>query len=148
MNVTIDNCLRCGQIYKKNFRGLCKNCMDSIDSELQRVVSFLKRHPNITIEELSDNVEVSIKRITKFIKENKILIYDYPNLKYKCIMCVNQIRKREICDNCSQRVNREIKALFINENIYEKDEEYIKRDSSFYTKDSVDKYIVKNKKKS
>jgi len=109
--VELDNCPRCGKLFAKNFREICPACIKDVDREYSDCAEYLRKNRGATIYELSEATEVSIKQITKFIREGRISIIGMPNLGYPCEVCGTIIRDSNLCNTCRSRLHRDINEL-------------------------------------
>ncbi|TQR43745.1 TIGR03826 family flagellar region protein [Paenibacillus popilliae] len=103
----LSNCLRCGKLFAKAFRDLCPNCLKEIEQEYERCVAYLRETRQATMQELSEATEVSVRQITRFIKEGRISTYQAPNLAYECEICSQPIREGNMCESCRSRLVKE-----------------------------------------
>ncbi|MBN2980638.1 TIGR03826 family flagellar region protein [Cohnella algarum] len=103
------NCPRCGKLFARNFRDICPNCMKDIEREYETCIEYLRANKGATITELSDETGVSVKQITRFIKEGRISLYNAPNMSYPCEVCGTLIREGNMCDNCRARLRKEVR---------------------------------------
>lgn len=110
--MNLDNCPRCGKLFAKNFRDVCPSCMRDIDKEYELCANFLREFRGSIITEVSDATGVSIKQITKFIREGRISILNAPNMSYPCESCGTLIREHQLCDNCRFRIEKDKKQMF------------------------------------
>lgn len=110
--MNLDNCPRCGKLFAKNFREVCPACMRDIDKEYELCANYLREYRGSIITEVSDATGVSIKQITKFIREGRISIMNAPNMSYPCESCGTLIRDQNLCDNCRQRIEKDKKQMF------------------------------------
>lgn len=108
MALNIDNCPRCGKIFAKGVRDICPACVKEVDEEYERCVEYLRENRGSTIKELSDAVDVSVKQITRFIREGRISLYNAPNLAYPCEVCGILIREGSLCDSCRGRLQKDV----------------------------------------
>lgn len=122
MGATLDNCVRCGSLYVKNNKNICPNCYKEIEEEYLRCSEYLREHKQVNMYELSEETDVTVKQITKFIQEGRISIADNPNIGYKCETCDTNIREGRFCKECSERLNRSIKRVLEEEPKKEKEE--------------------------
>lgn len=106
--MNLGNCPRCGRLYALNFRDVCSNCIKEIELEYQTCVDYLRENKGANIQELSDATEVSIKTITKFIREGRISIENAPNMMYPCEVCGMLIREGHMCDSCRSRLTKDL----------------------------------------
>ncbi|WP_219834405.1 flagellar protein [Paenibacillus sp. R14(2021)] len=104
----LDNCPRCGKLYAKNFRDVCPACIKAIDNEYTICADYLRKNKGAHINELADATGVTIKQITKFIKEGRISLVGAPNLMYPCEMCGTLIRENTKCDSCRAKLLHEV----------------------------------------
>ncbi|WP_424766649.1 TIGR03826 family flagellar region protein [Paenibacillus sp. sgz302251] len=109
--MNLDNCPRCGKLFAKNFRDVCPSCMREIDKEYELCANYLREFKGAIITELSDETGVSIKQITKFIREGRISMVNAPNLSYPCESCGTLIRENHLCDNCRNRLEKDRKQM-------------------------------------
>lgn len=107
----LDNCPRCGKLFAKNFRDVCPACIKAIDNEYTLCADYLRKHKGANITELTEATDVSIKQITKFIKEGRISLIGAPNLMYPCEMCGNLIREHNKCDSCRAKLLQEVNKV-------------------------------------
>ncbi|MDP9699873.1 flagellar operon protein TIGR03826 [Paenibacillus polysaccharolyticus] len=106
--MNLGNCPRCGRLYALNFRDVCSNCIKEMEQEYQICVDYLRENKGANIQELSDATEVSIKTITKFIREGRISIENAPNMMYPCEVCGMLIREGHMCDSCRTRLTKDL----------------------------------------
>ncbi|MBO7747225.1 flagellar protein [Paenibacillus sp. MWE-103] len=104
----LDNCPRCGKLFAKNFRDVCPACIKAIDNEYALCADYLRKHRGANITELNAATDVSIKQITKFIKEGRISLVGAPNLMYPCEMCGTLIREHNQCESCRAKLLNEV----------------------------------------
>jgi flagellar operon protein (TIGR03826 family) len=135
--MNVENCPRCGKIFAKNFRDVCPNCMREIDKEYENCANYLRENKGATIIELSEATEVSIKQITKFIREGRISMINAPNLSYPCESCGTLIRDSHICDICRARLDKDKRNML--EDIANKEARMRQQKNSVVYK-SLDKY--------
>lgn len=102
------NCPRCGRLFARHFRDICQNCNAEIEKEYEVCAEYLRKNKGATITVLSEETGVSIKQITRFIKEGRISLYNAPNLSYPCEVCGVLIREGNMCGNCLNRLRAEV----------------------------------------
>ncbi|UFJ40063.1 flagellar protein [Brevibacillus humidisoli] len=102
------NCSRCDTLFVKKLRDVCPKCYQEIEQEYDRCAKFLRKRENrgATIYQLSDATDVSVKQITKFIREGRISVLDNPNLGYPCESCGTMIRAGNLCETCGKSLKR------------------------------------------
>lgn len=123
MTMNIENCPRCGRVFAKGFSEVCPACQKDIDKEYELCSDFLRQNKGASITHLSDETGVSIRQITRFIREGRISLLDAPNLSYPCESCGTLIQTNNLCENCRKR--------FVNasKNFLEEDAKLKKREA-------------------
>lgn len=111
MTSHIANCPRCGKIFAKVLTEVCRNCVKEIELEYEKCVEYLRENRGATIYEVSDATEVSVRQITKFIREGRISLMNAPNLGYPCESCGEPIRQGNLCDDCRARFVKQAQRL-------------------------------------
>ncbi|MBB6632596.1 TIGR03826 family flagellar region protein [Cohnella thailandensis] len=102
------NCPRCGRLFARHFRDICPNCSADLEKEYEACIEYLRKNKGATITVLSEDTGVSVKQITRFIKEGRISLYNAPNLSYPCEVCGVLIREGNMCDNCRNRLSKDV----------------------------------------
>ncbi|MGG3453248.1 TIGR03826 family flagellar region protein [Paenibacillus rhizolycopersici] len=106
--MNLANCPRCGRLFANNFRDICPSCIKEIEGEYEKCLKFLREEKMATIQDVSDGTGVSIRQITKFIKEGRISVANNPNMMYPCEVCGVLIREGNMCDSCRTRLTRDL----------------------------------------
>lgn len=113
----LDNCRICGRLFLKDHTDYCLDCYQEIEQEFNIVSKFIKSEENrdATIEKVSESTDVSIKRITDFIRDGRIYAVDFPNLAYPCAYCGKLIKKQVLCNSCFESLASDIDQTFKKE---------------------------------
>ncbi|MFC4599671.1 TIGR03826 family flagellar region protein [Cohnella hongkongensis] len=107
MNLTY--CPKCGRLFSKSFRDVCNSCYQQLEKDYERCAEHLRKNRGMDIQQLSEETEISIKQITKWVREGRISLMDAPNLSYPCESCGTLIREDHLCDSCKKRLTRDVK---------------------------------------
>ncbi|MCD9022301.1 flagellar protein [Cohnella silvisoli] len=102
-------CPRCNKLYAKTIREMCNNCYNELEKDYERCVQYLRENKGLNIQQLSDDTEISIKQITRWIREGRISLLNAPNLSYPCETCGTLIRDGHMCDSCKARLQRDVR---------------------------------------
>lgn len=109
--MSLSYCPRCSRLFARGMRDVCNNCVLEIEKEYERVANYLREHKGATIHEVSEETEVTVKQITKFIREGRISTENLPNLSVPCESCGLPIREGTMCDSCRSKLQRDMKNL-------------------------------------
>jgi flagellar operon protein (TIGR03826 family) len=106
----LSNCSRCGALFVQVVRDICPTCYQMIEKEYEACATYLRKRENrgATIYQLSEATGVSVKQITRFIREGRISIANNPNMGYPCERCGSLIRSGQYCDDCISHLQRDI----------------------------------------
>jgi flagellar operon protein (TIGR03826 family) len=107
----LDNCPRCGKLYVKNPMMLCVACIKDLNDEYQKCADYLRKQRTCTIYELSEDTGVSVKQITRFIREGRLSITGAPNMGFPCESCNTLVRQGTLCDDCRSRLTKGFGSL-------------------------------------
>ncbi|WP_438447390.1 TIGR03826 family flagellar region protein [Gorillibacterium sp. sgz5001074] len=112
MTLNVGNCSRCGKLYaKNNIHDVCPACVKEIDKMYENVAKYLRENRGSTIQQVSEDTEVPVKQIVRFIREGRISIMNMPNLNYPCESCGEPIREGHICENCRKKLSKDYQNL-------------------------------------
>lgn len=130
------NCVRCDTVYVKTTRDMCMSCFQKEEKAFQKVYAFLRVRKNrqATLSEIVDATEVKETLITKFIKERRLQVKNFPNLGYPCENCFTVISSGKLCDNCIGKLKEDLTAY---EQMEERNSKKEKKVDTFY---AIDKH--------
>ena len=137
--MNLGNCPRCGKLYALNFRDMCSDCLKGIEVEYQDCAQYLRESKGATIHEVSEATGVSIRQITKFIREGRISIANAPNLSYPCEVCGTLIRESNMCESCRTRLTKELRSAAVDDQSGS-DSLHKKEDHTYRAVDKLRKY--------
>lgn len=107
----VANCPQCGRVFVRGLRDVCPACHKKVEDQYDICLEYLREHNHCTIYDMNEETGVSIKQITKFIREGRISVANSPNMSYGCEICGTPIRESNICDNCRGKLAREYKNV-------------------------------------
>ena len=104
------NCSRCDALFVQAVRDICPKCYQEVEQEYEKCAKFLRKRENrgSNIHQVSEGTGVSVKQITKFIKEGRISVDGNPHLGYPCESCGELILKGNICESCMRGLKHDI----------------------------------------
>ncbi|MGG1552430.1 TIGR03826 family flagellar region protein [Paenibacillus ferrarius] len=109
MGMNVANCPRCGKIFVKGFAEVCPNCLKDLEQQYEKCLKYLRDHRGTNITDLSEATGVSVKQITKFIREGRISIMNAPNMAYPCEVCGTLIRENTLCEPCRMKLVKDVR---------------------------------------
>lgn len=106
------NCPNCGELFVKALRPVCDKCAREVEEKFQLVYTFIRKRENrrATMDEVVEGTEVDRQQITRFVKEGRLHLSQFPNLAYQCEKCDREIREGRICKTCRHEIESGLKA--------------------------------------
>lgn len=104
----IRNCKRCSRIFQYRGNKYCHSCILELDEIFIQVRDYIYDHPNATVIEVSDELDVDEDIILDFLKEGRLELSS-PGLDYVCERCKKPIVTGRFCNLCIEELNREMK---------------------------------------
>ena len=69
----VKNCKECGRLF--NYMGgapLCDGCRKKLEQKFQEVKQYLDENPNASVNQVSEDNDVSVKQIKQWIREERL----------------------------------------------------------------------------
>lgn len=106
------NCSRCGAVFVKDIRDICRACFKEEEESFQIVYDFLKQRKNreATLIEIVEATGVEEELIIKFIKEKRLRQSQFPKLAYPCERCGEHITTGSLCEECSEELKYDLQV--------------------------------------
>lgn len=106
----IRNCKRCGTVFPYQGIPICNSCKRQDEEDFLRVKKFLEEHPNTTLLELSNELEISVEKVKKFLKEGRLEAIG-ANLMIECEACGKLIKNGRYCEECQNKTMKNLKGI-------------------------------------
>lgn len=111
----VKNCNSCGKLY--NHVGgppLCAKCAHLLEDKFDKVKEYIYDNPGVGMQIVSDEMEVSVAQIKKWIREERLTFSEDSAIGLECEYCGTLIRTGRFCNHCKDKM---INSL---DNIYSK----------------------------
>ena len=108
----VRNCKGCGRLF--NYIGstpLCPACMKKLDEKYAQVKEYIYDHPGASINEVSEENDVSVNQIKKWVREERLSFSDDSPVGIACEGCGKMIKTGRFCKECKIRVANEIESF-------------------------------------
>lgn len=135
------NCKRCGSVFVKQIRDICDHCYKDEEDAFETVRHYLREKKNrmASMLQIVEDTGVDESYITKFIREKRLLVSQFPNLTYPCERCGNGITSGKLCENCQEELVSDLER----HDELEKRKEALKKQE----KEKINTYYTLNKHK-
>ncbi len=97
----VRNCRNCGRLF--NYLGgpnICQACRDEAEKKFQNVKEYIRENPRASIQEISDDNEVTTNQIRQWIREERLQFSDDSPIGIECEICGATIKTGKYCDAC------------------------------------------------
>lgn len=109
----VRNCKGCGRLF--NYMGgvpLCAACMKLLEEKFQDTKTYIRENPQASIQQVSEECEVSIQQIKRWIREERLAFSDESQVGIECESCGAMIRTGRFCENCKSRMANQLGNLY------------------------------------
>lgn len=107
------NCIRCGRLF--NYIGgvpLCIACKEDDEEEFKRIKKYLQENPGATISQVASELDVSIEKIKKYLREGRLEIVGDEGIPIlTCEKCGKPIKTGRFCNECSRNLASELSSV-------------------------------------
>lgn len=102
------NCRRCGKLFAYVNTPICPNCVKQDEDDFKRVKEYIYDHPKCSMAEVAQETQVSIKKITKFLRDGRLEIVEGMNFILECESCGAPIKTGRFCPKCTSDLGNSI----------------------------------------
>lgn len=107
----LKNCVECGRIFSPT-RGekICRDCRLKEEELERQVMSYVRDHPGISIQEAVRGTGVPEKIVKRMAREGMFVTQGFAaNVTYPCTRCGKPISSGTYCTDCLQALRNETK---------------------------------------
>lgn len=141
--LNVRNCRRCGKIFKYTSGApLCQKCRQLEEEDFKRIKDYLYQNPGSSLSQVSIELDISIERIKRFLKEGRLeIVGNGGNFILECERCGKPIKTGRFCYECSVNLSGRFKnaAKEISKSISKQDTPKKSSSLKYLYKDERDK---------
>lgn len=111
----IRNCRQCGRLYNYiggTYRNLCPACVEKVEDKFGEVKKYIEENPNADIRTVSIDVDVSIKQLEKWIREERLSFSEDSPMGIGCEKCGKTIKTGRFCKECASKLEETLNGLY------------------------------------
>lgn len=99
----VRTCKECKRLFQYSGYGdiFCPACKQKDEEEFEKVKAFLFEHPRATGQEVYKETGVITKKITKWLKEERLIVPGSDGI-LTCEQCGQPISRGKLCDDCKK----------------------------------------------
>lgn len=116
--MNVKNCRGCGRLFNY-IRGpyLCPACREGMEEKFQKVKEYIREHPGVGIQQVSDACEVEAAQIKQWLREDRLELVEGSALLLTCMSCGELIRSGKYCEACKNNIANGFKNAFRGERV-------------------------------
>ena len=120
----VRNCKGCGKIFNYLCGApLCPTCLKKLDDKFDQVKEYIYNNPGVGIQEVSEENEVSVSQIKRWVREERLAFSNDSSIGLDCEVCGKMIKTGRFCNLCKDKMANKLG------NIYKEPEEDRKKDT-------------------
>lgn len=108
----VRNCKTCGRMF--NYIGgpsICPSCSKLLEDQFDDVKKYIYDHPGVGIQEVSQEMNVSVAQIQKWLKEERLSFSDSSEIALNCELCGARILTGRFCKNCKGSMANQLNSV-------------------------------------
>jgi len=109
----VKNCKGCGKLF--NFISgppLCPSCAKLLDTKFEEVKEYVYDHPHVGIQEVSEELEVTVSQIKQWIREERLAFSEDSMIGLECEGCGTTIKTGRFCKLCKDKLTRGLNDMY------------------------------------
>jgi flagellar operon protein (TIGR03826 family) len=107
--VAAKECARCKKLFDYVIGPpLCRECKEQDEKDFHRIKDFLYENPNSTMADISKELNISVRKITRFLKEGRLETKKFKNIVLRCKKCGTPIDNGDYCSKCMLNLRKEM----------------------------------------
>ncbi len=109
----VKNCKGCGKLF--NYLSgppLCPACAKALDVKFEEVKSYVYDHPRCDMQEVSEEMEVSIAQIKQWIREERLSFAEDSMIGIDCEGCGVTIKTGRFCNVCKAKLTNSLSNMY------------------------------------
>lgn len=107
----VRTCRTCGRLFNYiTGPARCPSCVDALEKKFQEVKSYIWEHKTATLQEISDETEVSVNQLKQWVREERLSFTDDSPVGLECESCGATIKTGRYCANCKGKMSNALKS--------------------------------------
>ena len=95
----VRNCRECGKMFNyTSGMQVCPICMRKMDEKFNDVKKYIYDNPGVSIQQVSEEMEVSVKLLKKWVREERLTFAAGSGVGIDCERCGRTILSGRFCD--------------------------------------------------
>ncbi len=83
---------------------ICPSCQEKLEEKFKEVKDYIRENPNASLQNVSDAMEVSVKQLKNWVREERLTFSDDSPVGIECMNCGAMIKCGKYCEACKGRM--------------------------------------------
>ena len=83
---------------------ICMACKDELEKKFQKVKEYIRENKTVSVKEISEANEVSVKQIQQWIREERLEFTEDSPITLNCETCGKKIFTGRLCQDCKKNL--------------------------------------------
>ena len=98
-------CRVCGRLFNYlSGQRVCPTCNRKLEDKFVEVKKYVRENPDVDIKSLSEAMEVSVKQLNQWVREERLVFSDDSPVGLPCENCGATIKTGRFCDACKNNL--------------------------------------------
>ncbi len=112
----VRNCMKCGRLFNYlTGPRICPSCKDVLEEKFKEVKKYIQDNPHASIQMVSQEMEIEIKQLHQWIREERLLFSEDSMVTLDCEGCGGPIRTGRYCEECKSKLTKGFSGLYKTE---------------------------------
>lgn len=107
----IRNCKNCGKMFNYIGKPICPTCEKVLEDKFQQVKQYVKEHPQAPISVVSEENDVSINQIKRWVRQERLSFSEESLVGLECENCGVMIRTGRFCEACKAKLGNNLSSV-------------------------------------
>lgn len=109
----VKSCRNCGKLFNY-LQGppICPMCRKKLEDKFEEVREFVRDNETATMTEISETMDVSVKQIRQWVREERLTFTENSPVGIECEGCGTMIRTGRYCDKCKNNLSNTLKQMY------------------------------------
>lgn len=111
----VRNCKQCGRLYNYiggTYKNFCPDCINKLEEKFIEVKDFIETNKRATMPEISEECNVKIEQIERWIREERLFFAEDSPIGIDCEKCGVTIKAGRFCPSCKAKMANVLADLY------------------------------------
>ena len=90
---------------------LCPECRAKLEKKFSSVKDYIGEHPQASISQVAEDMDVSVKQIKQWVREERLVFSEDSPLGLECEGCGTIIKTGRFCEKCKRKMETDFQSV-------------------------------------